>query len=100
MQWHPLFAKILRPLVQEHYDVQTGFPVGDAPRSADIVLVRRICDQLPSLPIRLRFSEMYKPVLPDLEGDGHIFGAGRQTRIQRPGRMRWRASTAARRTTE
>ncbi len=47
MQWHPLFAKMLRPLVQEHYDVQTNLPVGDAPRSADIVLVRRTSDQPP-----------------------------------------------------
>jgi hypothetical protein len=44
-QWHPLFAKMLRPLVQDHYDVQTGVPVGDAPRLADIVLVRRRKDR-------------------------------------------------------
>ena len=31
-QWHPLFAQVLRPLVEEHYDVETNFPVGDAPR--------------------------------------------------------------------
>jgi hypothetical protein len=47
MQWHPLFAKMLRPIVQEHFDVQTNLPVGDAPRSADIVLVRRTSDQSP-----------------------------------------------------
>jgi hypothetical protein len=41
MQWHPLFVKMLRPLVQEHYAVETNLPVGDAPRSAHIVLVRR-----------------------------------------------------------
>jgi hypothetical protein len=40
-QWHPLFAQVLRPLVEEHYDVETNFPVGDAPREADIVLLRR-----------------------------------------------------------
>ena len=39
MQWHPLFAKVLRPLMQDHYDVKTNLPVGDAPRSADIVLL-------------------------------------------------------------
>jgi hypothetical protein len=50
MQWHPLFAKILRPIVQEHYEVETNVPVGDAPRSADIVLVRRISDR--SMPFR------------------------------------------------
>ena len=47
MQWHPIFAKMLRPIVQEHYDVQTGMPVGDAPRAADIVLIRRTSDQPP-----------------------------------------------------
>jgi hypothetical protein len=40
-QWHPLFARLLRPLVESHYEVQTGVPVGDAPRLADIVLLRR-----------------------------------------------------------
>lgn len=41
IQWHPLFAKLLRPLLEEHYDVLTNLPVGDAPRAADLVLVRR-----------------------------------------------------------
>ena len=41
MQWHPIFAHLLRPLVQEFYDVQTNMAVGDAPRESDIVLVRR-----------------------------------------------------------
>jgi hypothetical protein len=41
MRWHPLFAKMLRPIVQEHYEVETNVPVGDAPRAADILLVRR-----------------------------------------------------------
>jgi hypothetical protein len=36
---------MLRPIVQEHYEVETNVPVGDAPRSADIVLVRRISDR-------------------------------------------------------
>jgi hypothetical protein len=40
-QWHPLFAKLLRPLVEGHYEVQTNVPVGDAPRAADILLLRR-----------------------------------------------------------
>src|SRR5260370_21894127 len=31
MQWHPLFAQLLRPLVQDYYEVQTNVPVGDAP---------------------------------------------------------------------
>lgn len=33
-QWHPLFAKLLRPLVESHFDVQTDLPVGDVPRQA------------------------------------------------------------------
>jgi hypothetical protein len=41
MQWHPLFAQLLRPLLERHYEVRTNVPVGDAPRSADIVLLRR-----------------------------------------------------------
>jgi hypothetical protein len=40
-QWHPTFARLLRPLLEGHYDVKTNFPVGDAPRQADIVLRRR-----------------------------------------------------------
>jgi hypothetical protein len=40
-QWHPVFAELLRPLVESHYDVQTSVPVGDAPRQADILLLRR-----------------------------------------------------------
>jgi hypothetical protein len=41
MQWHPIFAQLLRPLVQDYYEVQTDVPVGDAPREADILLLRR-----------------------------------------------------------
>ena len=47
MQRHPLFAKMLRPIVQEHYEVETNLPVGDAPRAADIVLVRRTSAEPP-----------------------------------------------------
>src|SRR5262249_38681203 len=41
VQWHPLFAQLLRPLVEAYYDVQTNVPVGDAPRAADLVLLQR-----------------------------------------------------------
>ena len=44
-QWHPLFAELLRPLLQDYYDVQTNVPVGDAPREADILLLRRTSDE-------------------------------------------------------
>jgi hypothetical protein len=41
MHWHPIFAHLLRPLVEAYYEVQTDVPVGDLPRQADIVLLRR-----------------------------------------------------------
>ena len=44
-QWHPLFAELLRPLLQDYYDVQTNVPVGDVPREADILLLRRTSDE-------------------------------------------------------
>jgi hypothetical protein len=40
-QWHPVFAELLRPLMESHYEVKTNVPVGDAPREADFVLLRR-----------------------------------------------------------
>src|SRR4051794_739396 len=40
-QWHPLFAQLLRPVLESHYDIQTDVPVGDLPRQADVVLLRR-----------------------------------------------------------
>ena len=46
-QWHPLFAQLLRPLVERYYDIQTTVPVGDAPREADLVLMRRTASGLP-----------------------------------------------------
>ena len=39
--WHPLFAALLRPWVEGYYEVVTNVAVGDLPREADIVLVRR-----------------------------------------------------------
>src|SRR5690242_20081970 len=41
IQWHPLFAQLLRPVLQDFYDIQTNVPVGDLPRQADIILLRR-----------------------------------------------------------
>ncbi len=41
MQWHPVFAHLLRALVEDYFDVQTDWPVGDLPRQADILLLRR-----------------------------------------------------------
>ena len=41
-QWHPVFAHLLRSVLEDAYDVQTDVPVGDLPRRADIVLIRRL----------------------------------------------------------
>jgi hypothetical protein len=42
IQWHPIFAQLLRPAVEAYYEVETTFPVGDPPREADFVLLRRM----------------------------------------------------------
>src|SRR5262245_32528728 len=49
MQWHPIFAHLLRPLLQAHYDVRTDMPVGDLPRQADIVLLLRTSEKPPPI---------------------------------------------------
>jgi hypothetical protein len=41
MQWHPIFAHLLRAVLDQYYEVRTTVPVGDLPRSADIVLLHR-----------------------------------------------------------
>jgi hypothetical protein len=46
-QWHPLFAELLRPLVEGYYEVQTNVPVGDVPRQADLLLLRRTTSRPP-----------------------------------------------------
>jgi hypothetical protein len=47
IQWHPLFVYLLRPLVEDYYAVETNEPVGDLPREADIVLLRRTAAATP-----------------------------------------------------
>jgi hypothetical protein len=46
-QWHPIFAQLLRPVVEAYYEVETTVPVGDAPREADFVLLRRTASAKP-----------------------------------------------------
>jgi hypothetical protein len=46
-EWHPLFAELLRPLLEGHYEVETNMPVGDKPREADLVLLRRTSTEEP-----------------------------------------------------
>jgi hypothetical protein len=41
MQWHPIFAHLLRPLVESHFEVRTNQPVGDLPRVSDILLLHK-----------------------------------------------------------
>ena len=41
IQWHPFFAELLRFLVEDYYAVETNVPVGDLPREADVLLVKR-----------------------------------------------------------
>ena len=41
IQWHPLLGRLLRHRVEGYYELLTGVPVGDLPRQADIVLLRR-----------------------------------------------------------
>ena len=41
MQWHPIFAHLLRPLVESYFEVRTDQPVGDLPRQSDVVLLRK-----------------------------------------------------------
>src|SRR5713101_6994457 len=50
IQWHPLFALLLRPLLEGFYEIQTNVPVGDVPREADLVLLRRTTSK--TLPFR------------------------------------------------
>jgi hypothetical protein len=48
IQWHPLFTRLLRPHVEPYYEVPSSVPVGDLPRVADLLLLRRTSqDSLP-----------------------------------------------------
>jgi hypothetical protein len=46
-QWHPLFAYLLRLLLDRYYSVQTEVPVSDLPRRGDLLLLRRQSDEAP-----------------------------------------------------
>ncbi len=46
-QWHPIFDHLLRTVLRDYYEVETNVPVGDLPREADIVLVRRASSARP-----------------------------------------------------
>jgi hypothetical protein len=51
-QWHPVFAQLLRPLLEGYFEVQTNVPVGDAPRQADLVLLQRTSSATSALPFK------------------------------------------------
>src|SRR5947209_198321 len=40
-QWHPLFARLLRLLLEDFYQIDVEVPVSDLPRKGDLFLVRR-----------------------------------------------------------
>ncbi|NLF72936.1 MAG: hypothetical protein GX575_28200 [Candidatus Anammoximicrobium sp.] len=40
-QWHPLFAYFLRQVLEGRYEVLTNLAVGDVPREADVVVLKR-----------------------------------------------------------
>jgi hypothetical protein len=46
-QWHPLFARLLRLLLESFYQVENDVPVSDLPREGDLVLIRRASDAEP-----------------------------------------------------
>ena len=41
IQWHPLFAHLLRLLLEDFYQVEPEVPVSDLPRRGDLFLLRR-----------------------------------------------------------
>ncbi len=47
IQWHPISAALLRPLLEAYYEVHTDVPVGGRPRAADMVLRRPACGDPP-----------------------------------------------------
>jgi hypothetical protein len=46
-QWHPLFAHLLRLLLDRYYSVQTEVSVSDLPRRGDLLLLRRQTEEPP-----------------------------------------------------
>jgi hypothetical protein len=65
-QWHPIFSYLLRSTLKDYYDVQTNVPVGDLPREADILLIRRASASKPP------FRHLWRHLSPwnDLEFKG------------------------------
>ncbi len=45
-QWHPLFAHLLRLLIDEYYEVKTEVPVSELPRRGDLLVLRTLQPRL------------------------------------------------------
>jgi hypothetical protein len=103
--WHPLFAQLLRPVLEGYYEMHTNVPVGDAPREADLVLLRRTFPGV--LPFRglwkelttwnvLEFKgEIVSPRLSDLERLAEL-GLGIDRRLNEERRKRRQRPSAPR----
>jgi hypothetical protein len=65
-QWHPIFGHLLRPVLQEYYDIQTNVPGGDLPREADILLLRRASTKHP--PFRTLLKHLTRWNILELKG--------------------------------
>lgn len=96
-QWHPIFAQLLRPTVEEYYDLQSTVPVGDTPRLADFVLLRRLARTMP--PFRglwrhltvWNILEFKGPSVSPRRGDIELLielGLGIERRLQQKGQLR------------
>jgi hypothetical protein len=65
-QWHPIFGHLLRAVLQEFYDIQTNVPVGDLPREADILVLRRASTSKP--PFRTLWRHLSRWNILELKG--------------------------------
>lgn len=65
IEWHPVLGRLLRRRVEGYYELLTNVSVGDLPRQADIMLLRRTTNrELPvdedSLPLHVLGVEPLK----------------------------------------
>ncbi len=97
-QWHPIFAQLLRPVVEDYYEMQTTVPVGDAPREADFLLLRRTGRGIPPFRglwrnlTRWNIIEYKGPSVDPRPGDMDLLmelglGIDRRLRAQQPRRQ-------------
>jgi hypothetical protein len=65
-QWHPIFGHLLRPILKDYYDIETNVPVGDLPREADILVLRRASTKPP--PFRSLWKHLTRWNVLELKG--------------------------------